>query len=161
MLNLELFQHSIKKTFNVKDRATRKEFWTFQIITSILSTIVMILLFKFSFNSFDAIIVNSNNNKEMMDNSFSVGVFMLLYFGFVSISNFTLGMRRLNDIEKNKFLILLVLTPFIGVFFFYFIGCLPTKNQDSDDDKEIKKELIAELAEKNKTKGNNNFIEIK
>ena len=87
----------IKKYFVFKGRATKSEFWWFQLIW-VVSYIVMII----------------SNNDE-------VAFICLGIIIFIAIPLISVGVRRLHDTNKSGFYYLLSLIPFIGGLILLFM----------------------------------------
>lgn len=148
MFDLFLFYESMKKTFNIKDSATRTEFWNFHTISTLINIFILFYMFEFSIDKFNLAMINPTQyQNESNLNSFS-SIIIILYFLFISINNITIGMRRLNDIKIHKILIFLIFTPLIGFVLYFIIGFIPSKKD---------KESVILNNEKNKLK-NDNFI---
>ena len=90
----------LKKYFVFKGRASKSEFWWFQLIW-VVSYIVMII---------------SNNE--------AIAFFCLGIIIFIAIPLISVGVRRLHDTNKSGFYYLLSLIPFIGglIILFMMIG---------------------------------------
>ena len=123
--------------FNFKGRATRKEYWTPFIINSIF----YILLFLFSLLIFlFPVIYNATCNLhdcyQYLDYSSDIVTYLLAYLpvpclllsALLSIPNLTLQIRRLRDIGKSTWLVLLFLIPcLIGQIILLFWSLQPSK----------------------------------
>jgi uncharacterized membrane protein YhaH (DUF805 family) len=113
MLNFSLFKDTIKNTFVINGKSNRLEFWNYQAWMTIISIIGGLI------------------------SAFVIHDILILFIPFLIfnlISSTTLGIRRLNDLNLNKWLILTSFIPLIGpIIYFGFIGLTPGEN---------KKELI-------------------
>ena len=87
----------IKKYFVFKGRASKSEFWWFQLIW-VVSYVVMII---------------SNNE--------AIAFICLGIIIFIAIPLISVGVRRLHDTNKSGFYYLLSLIPFIGSFILLFM----------------------------------------
>ena len=85
-----------KKTFNYKDRASRSEFWYFTLIYTILS--IPLYIYE---NSYD----------PTEENIYIISVLCVIILFLPGIA---VQIRRMHDINKSGWFILLNLVPFIG-----------------------------------------------
>ena len=86
----------MKKFFNFRDRASRSEYWYFHLIFSIVS----IPLFIYE---------DSSNDTHLIYSGIS-GVLVLIFF----IPALSVSVRRLHDINKSGWFVLISAIPFIG-----------------------------------------------
>ena len=86
----------MKKFFNFRDRASRSEYWYFQLIFAIIS----IPLFIYEDSSNDAHLIYSGVS----------GILVLILF----IPAISVSVRRLHDINKSGWFVLISVIPFIG-----------------------------------------------
>lgn len=86
----------MKKFFNFRDRASRSEYWYFQLIFTIIS----IPLFIYEDSSNDAHLIYSGVS----------GILVLILF----IPAISVSVRRLHDINKSGWFVLISVIPFIG-----------------------------------------------
>ena len=86
----------MKKFFNFRDRASRSEYWYFQLIFAIIS----IPLFIYEDSSNDAHLIYSGVS----------GILVLILF----IPALSVSVRRLHDINKSGWFVLISAIPFIG-----------------------------------------------
>ena len=85
-----------KKYFNFKDRASRSEYWYFQLVF----TIVSIPLFIYE---------DSSNDTHLIYSGISGIIVLLLFIPAISVS-----VRRLHDIDKSGWFVFISVIPFIG-----------------------------------------------
>ena len=93
----------LKKYAIFKGRATRSEFWYFALFNFIVSIVIGII---------SKIIGDSKNN--ILGNIYSLAVF---------IPSLAVGMRRMHDIGKSGWIILINLIPIIGWIWFIVLAC--------------------------------------
>ena len=86
----------LKKYFNFKDRASRSEYWYFQLVF----TIVSIPLFIYE---------DSSNDTHLIYSGISGIIVLLLFVPAISVS-----VRRLHDIDKSGWFVFISVIPFIG-----------------------------------------------
>mgnify|MGYP000449878171 FL=1 len=100
VIGLSFFQSigaCFKKYFTAKGRASRSEYWFFQLFFIILSAPVMV------------IDENSTNDTYLILLIISFVAILILF-----IPNICVSIRRLHDLNKTGWLVLLSLIPFIG-----------------------------------------------
>lgn len=123
------FFNTFKNTFNWKDKATRKEFWNFHFVSTTVQ-ITMLLLIQNEFSS-----------DKNLNNDFYLNMFLSLFYIYIIgafIPIMSLGVRRLNDLNKSKFLIALLFLPIIGLIFYYFyLGLSKSSKQKSEEKLEV------------------------
>ena len=86
----------LKKYFNFRDRASRSEYWYFQLVFTLVS--IPLFIYEDSFN-----------DKELIYSGISAIVVLLLFIPAISVS-----VRRLHDIDKSGWFVLISAIPFIG-----------------------------------------------
>tara|TARA_B110000858_G_scaffold146273_1_gene166228 strand:- start:150 stop:1043 length:894 start_codon:yes stop_codon:yes gene_type:complete len=99
IVGLNLFDSVItcfKNFFNFRDRASRSEYWYFQLVF----TIVSIPLFFYE---------DSSNDKHLIYSGISGLIVLLLFIPAISVS-----VRRLHDIDKSGWFVFISVIPFIG-----------------------------------------------
>ena len=99
VVGLNLFDSVIicfKKYFNFKERASRSEYWYFQLVF----TIVSIPLFIYE---------DSSNDTHLIYSGISGIIVLLLFVPAISVS-----VRRLHDIDKSGWFVFISVIPFIG-----------------------------------------------
>lgn len=106
--------------FNFSSRAGRFEYWAWIIFMGLLDAIINILLL----NDIDTQYIMSNFKFPPL--SFANHIFLILsilLYIFSFISSFSVSFRRLHDINKSAWWILLGLIPVIGwIILFYWMG---------------------------------------
>ena len=88
----------IKQYFDFKGRARRKEFWMFVLFN---------VLFAFVFSLLDNMLGLQIGHTE-------VGILYVVYGVFALIPGIAVAVRRLHDIEKPGYMLLVALIPIIG-----------------------------------------------
>ena len=99
VIGLNLFNSigsCFKNFFNFRDRASRSEYWYFQLVF----TIVSIPLFIYE---------DSSNDTHLIYSGISAIIVLLLFVPAISVS-----VRRLHDIDKSGWFVLISVIPFIG-----------------------------------------------
>ncbi len=88
----------IKSAFDFNSRARRKEYWMFFLINMIISIILMIL----------------ENISGMSNPESGLGILSGLYSLVMIIPGLAVAVRRMHDIDKSGWMLLLGLIPFVG-----------------------------------------------
>ena len=99
IIGLNLFkamQICFKKFFNFKDRASRSEYWYFQLVFTILS----LPLFIYE---------DSSNDTHLIYTGISAIIVLILFIPAISVS-----VRRLHDINKSGWFVIISVIPYIG-----------------------------------------------
>ena len=86
----------IKKFFNFKDRASRSEYWYFQLVF----TIVSLPLFIYE---------DSSNDTHLIYSGISGIIVLILFIPAISVS-----VRRLHDINKSGWFVFISVIPYLG-----------------------------------------------
>ena len=109
---------SVLRNFSFKGRATRREFWLFNIINCFIFTWLCILIPPK---------VLASPNSLPTDPLDTLSVFFPILFLFaISIQSFAVTVRRLHDINFSGWWSLVVFSG-IGLFPLAFLLCLPGK----------------------------------
>ena len=99
IIGLNLFkamQICFKKFFNFKDRASRSEYWYFQLVFAIMS----LPLFIYE---------DSSNDTHLIYTGISAIIVLILFIPAISVS-----VRRLHDINKSGWFVIISVIPYIG-----------------------------------------------
>lgn len=107
----------IKQYADFKGRARRKEFWMFTLINLIISTVL-----------------------NAIDMSLGTIILGLIYSLFVLIPGIAVGARRLHDIGKSGWMLLVALIPVIGAIWLIVLfvqDSQPGSNEYGPNPKEI------------------------
>ena len=125
MLSMNLFISSIKNAFVFSGKSNKIEFANylfFEIIYSVLFSIFIFLIFGFT---------NPNSLSEPCSIPF------LLSWAFtiiLAIPSFSLGVRRLYDINKSGWFYLLILIPIVRSFLTIPLCFVDSENLDNKSD---------------------------
>lgn len=146
MTILGSYLNSLKKTFNWKERANRKEFWIFHFVSFVIQLTFVIVISS----QLPKQITSQPELSQVIVINLLLLSFLLYLLGtfFTTIS---LGIRRLNDLEKSKLWIFLLMVPFVGlVFYFIYLGFSKGKVK-----------IILNFKVKMEEPSDNTFIEVK
>ena len=100
----------IKKYAQFSGRARRKEYWMFALITFIITCIISAIDKAAGFN----IAVGQGE----------IGILSLIYALALFLPSLALSVRRLHDINKSGWFILLGLIPFVGSIILLVFNCM-------------------------------------
>lgn len=99
----------IKKYAEFSGRARRKEYWMF-------------VLFNFIF-SFIISIIDKAAGLNIAVSGGEIGILSLIYSLFVLIPSLAVSVRRMHDIEKSGWMLLLGLIPVVGSIILLVLHC--------------------------------------
>ena len=122
------FFEAIKKAFknyiNFNGRSRRSEYWWFCLFNIIIGIILLILAFAFGKET------TKNGYKIIEANKFFV-ILMWIYSIATFLPGLGLSVRRLHDIGKSGWYLLIVFIPFGGFILLYFF-CIDSENQSNE-----------------------------
>lgn len=141
------FINVLKKYATFSGRATRSEYWYFVLIYSITYTILMGI--DFAIGTF---------SKQFMENGTFLGFLSTTYSLILFLPSLAVTIRRLHDINKSGWWILLILVPIIG--FIVLVIYLCTNSKEDNKYGVNPKSLANENQENNSlSESSNNVIE--
>jgi len=103
--------------FDFKSRSSRSEFWYFYLFTTILGFIGLQIDRFFNLEILGLQLSNINEVVILGP------TYIFLYFLFI-IPSLSLYIRRLHDIDRSGWWLLIVIVPFIGIITLIFFWCL-------------------------------------
>ena len=106
----------LKKYATFSGRATRSEYWYFVLIYSITYTILMGI--DFAIGTF---------SKQLMENGSFLGFLSTAYSLVLFLPSLAVTVRRLHDINKSAWWILLIFVPIIGWIMCLIYLCTDSK----------------------------------
>lgn len=111
MLLLDTYKKNIFLTFNIKEKATRKDFWIFHFVNFLIQIFIVFL----------------GNMNYIEKNNAILTILIIFYTIFLIVSSLTIGVRRLNYLNLHKALILACFIPYINALFYtFFLGLYNT-----------------------------------
>lgn len=113
------FINVLKKYATFTGRATRSEYWYFVLIYSITYTILMGI--DFAIGTF---------SKQLMENGSFLGFLSTAYSLSLFLPSLAVTVRRLHDINKSAWWILLILVPIIGFIMLVIYLCTNSKEDN-------------------------------
>lgn len=104
---MQYFMQALRNYADIKGRARRSEYWYFTLFYILLSFLTNIIDFGMGF---------TYANGE-------AGVLSTLLLLFLIIPSFTVGVRRLHDVGKSGWMVLISLIPIIGWIWIIILVC--------------------------------------
>ena len=128
MTILGTYLNTIKKTFNWKEKADRKEFWIFHFASFIIQLTFFLAITSQLPKQFTS---NPELSQVIIVNILLISFLLFLLGNF--FTTISVGIRRLNDLYKSKWWMILLIVPFIGlIFYFLYLGfAKSSKNTDN------------------------------
>lgn len=102
---MEWYIKAIKQYADFEGRARRTEYWMFFLINLIFSLIAS--LTDIAMGTFSA--------------EAGIGTFGTIYSAFILIPNIAVMVRRLHDTGKSAWMLLVLVIPFLGVFYLVYL----------------------------------------
>ena len=104
---------------NFNGRATRQEYWMFTLFNGIFSIMVTIVGINLG-----------------------IGYLSILYSLAVLIPGFAVAVRRLHDVNKSGWWLLIMLIPLFGIIWLLVLMCTASKPDEKSDDPEMETPVI-------------------
>ena len=118
------FTSAIKQSFDFKTRATRKQFWMYQL------NVILLLIILFIISGVIALLPQSDGTLHagvgIMICSIIADVFYCavgLFYLYLIIPNLAIHVRRLHDINHSGWMLLLFLVPLVGGIVIFVFMC--------------------------------------
>jgi len=112
---VEAFTTAWRKSFDYEGKATRTEFWWFNLANFIVTMVLSFIFFVASFNNA------------------SIFPLISLYFFGQIFPSLSVSVRRVRDTGKGWEWILMPLVPFIGGILFFILVCQPSDTYAQED----------------------------
>jgi uncharacterized membrane protein YhaH (DUF805 family) len=104
---LDFYLHTLKNAFNFSGRARRKEYLIFLIGNFILGCLIGLMgIFVFDLNA------------QQIDKIATTAQLLLFFPGLA------LGIRRLHDVGKSGWFLLIGLIPIVGILYVLYLYCI-------------------------------------
>ncbi len=119
----------LKQFADFNGRARRKEYWIYNIINSIIGGLLFFLDYLLG-TTIDFLDLGEGN---------SLGILYLVYALFVFIPGLAVAVRRLHDVGKSGWMLLIALIPLIGAIWLlvlYLTDSNPGENKYGPNPKE-------------------------
>ena len=117
MTFLGAIKNAFIKCFDFKSRSSRSEFWYFYLFTTILGFLGLQIDRFFNLEILGLQLSNINEVAILGP------TYIFLYFLFF-IPSLSLYIRRLHDIDRSGWWLLIAIIPFIGIITLIFFWCL-------------------------------------
>tara|TARA_B100000686_G_scaffold147774_1_gene155162 strand:+ start:1768 stop:2166 length:399 start_codon:yes stop_codon:yes gene_type:complete len=118
MTFLDAIKNAFIKCFDFKSRSSRSEFWYFYLFTTLLGFIGIQIDRLFSLEILGLQLTQNVNEVAIIGPTY-----IFLYFLFF-VPSLSLYIRRLHDINRSGWWLLIILIPFIGIITLIFFWCL-------------------------------------
>ena len=106
---------AFSKYFQFQGRARRAEYWWFTLFNALMSTGITIV----------------ENGTGLTDMEASFGPLSALYLLVTLLPTLTLGVRRLHDIGRSGWWLLIGIIPFIGILVLLVFVCIDSEHGDN------------------------------
>ena len=125
MTFLAAIKNAFIRCFDFKSRSSRSEFWYFYLFTTIFGFIGIQIDRLFNLEILGLQLTQNINEVAILGPTY-----IFLYFLFF-IPSLSLYIRRLHDINRSGWWLLIVLIPFVGIITLIFFWCLKgTQNRN-------------------------------
>ena len=118
MTFLDAIKNAFIKCFDFKSRSSRSEFWYFYLFTTILGFIGIQIDRLFNLEILGLQLTQNINEVAILGPTY-----IFLYFLFF-VPSLSLYIRRLHDIDRSGWWLLIALVPFFGIITLIFFWCL-------------------------------------
>ena len=111
---MKWFLKVLKQFNDFKTRARRKEYWMFTLFSGIINTILSLI----------------DNN---LGNEVSTGTGLLggIYSLFILVPSLAVSVRRLHDVNKSGWMLLVALIPLIGAIWLLILFCKDSQLEEN------------------------------
>tara|TARA_B100000902_G_C27233451_1_gene876130 strand:- start:1018 stop:1416 length:399 start_codon:yes stop_codon:yes gene_type:complete len=125
MTFLAAIKNAFIRCFDFKSRSSRSEFWYFYLFTTIFGFIGIQIDRLFNLEILGLQLTQNINEVAILGPTY-----IFLYFLFF-IPSLSLYIRRLHDINRSGWWLLIALIPFVGIITLIFFWCLKgTQNRN-------------------------------
>ena len=111
---MEWYIKVLKQFSDFKTRVTRKEYWMFTLFSILISGIL---------NLIDTNLGTEFNN--------GIGLFGGIYSLLILVPSLAVGVRRLHDVGKSGWMLLVALIPLIGAIWLLILFCKDSQLQEN------------------------------
>ena len=118
MTFLDAIKNAFIKCFDFKSRSSRSEFWYFYLFTTLLGFIGIQIDRLFNLEILGLQLTQNVNEVAIIGPTY-----IFLYFLFF-VPSLSLYIRRLHDINRSGWWLLIILVPFVGIVTLIFFWCL-------------------------------------
>jgi uncharacterized membrane protein YhaH (DUF805 family) len=114
----------LKRFFDFSGRSRRKEFWLWFLLVIIVYVVAGILDVQLGLGGSTQSSSNYGDGSVGASASFNGGILTLAWMLITLIPNLAVTVRRLHDVDKSGWFILLGLIPLVG-FYLLYLYCQP------------------------------------
>ena len=114
----------LKRIFDFSGRSRRKEFWMWILFVVIVYIVAAILDVQLGLGGSSAGSTQFGDGSVSASGSVSGGILTLVWALITLIPNLSVTVRRLHDVDKSGWFILLGLIPLVGLYLLY-LYCQP------------------------------------
>ena len=118
MTFLDAIKKAFVKCFDFKSRSSRSEFWYFYLFTTVIGFMGIQIDRLFNLEILGLHLTQNVNEVAILGPTY-----IFLYFLFF-VPSLSLYIRRLHDIDRSGWWLLIVLIPFVGIITLIFFWCL-------------------------------------
>ena len=111
---MEWFIKVLKQFSDFKTRARRKEYWMFTLFSILISGILTL--------------IDTNLGTEFNN---GIGLFGGIYSLLILVPSLAVGVRRLHDVGKSGWMLLVALIPLIGAIWLLILFCKDSQPQEN------------------------------
>lgn len=124
---LSIYLEELKKIFHFKGRTSRKRFWSFTLVHTIL---VLLIACSIALS----IKYEEGYNKDTL---IAIIAILFLLMPFVLLTTVSIITRRFHDINRSGWYQLYGFLPYIGTIIIFVYMCLKSVNTDNRYDKDF------------------------
>jgi len=117
----------LKRIFDFSGRSRRKEFWLWILFVIIVYIVAGILDVQLGLGGSTTSSTEFGDGNVSANASFHAGIITLIWAVITIIPNLSVTVRRLHDVDKSGWFILLGLIPLVG-FYLLYLYCQPGTN---------------------------------
>ena len=114
----------LKRIFDFSGRSRRKEFWMWILLYIIVWVVAMVLDVQLGLGGSSSTSSEFGDGSVGASASFSGGILSLVWALIALIPSLSVTVRRLHDVDKSGWFILLGLIPLVG-FYLLYLYCQP------------------------------------
>ena len=114
----------LKRIFDFSGRSRRKEFWLWILFVIVVYVVAGILDVQLGLGGSATSSSNYGDGGAGVSANFNAGILTLAWMLITVIPNLSVTVRRLHDVDKSGWFILLGLIPLVG-FYLLYLYCQP------------------------------------
>ena len=106
---MNYYADAVKKYAQFAGRARRKEYWMFVLINAIIEFVISFV------DNLAGLTISTGTSQ--------IGILSLIYALFILVPSLAISVRRMHDIEKSGWVLLLGLIPIVGPIILLVYAC--------------------------------------